>query len=433
MFRQNADGTFHETSTAVWQEDKIQEDVSAIFFDANGDGLQDLYIVCGGNEYKQGDNYYQDKFYLNKGNGVFEKQASALPTMTTSGSIVVSADYDKDGDLDVFIGGRITPRNYPLAPSSHILKNESHGSEIKFVDVTLEVAPMLHDLGMITQAEWVDVDGDNFEDLMLVGEWMGITYLKNENGQFVDKSESAGLSGTQGWWFGMVSDDFDNDGDQDFIMGNLGQNYKYQAKEDSPFSLYAYDFDNNGKRDIVLSHFEKEVQVPVRGRECSSQQIPAIKAKFKDYHSFATASLEDIYSTEHLEKSTHYQVKSFASCYVENIGNGLFKLNPLDNFAQIAPINTMITIDINQDGKLDVVYAGNLYGSEVETPRGDASFGGVLLGDGKGGFKSKMPYEIGLMVKGEVKSAKKMRLPNGQEGILFAKNNDYLQLMRIKD
>ncbi|MBJ6367464.1 VCBS repeat-containing protein [Snuella sedimenti] len=432
MYRQNEDGTFSEIATEIWDNDKQQEDVSATFFDANGDGLLDLYVVSGGNEYRRGNAYYQDRFYLNKGNGVFEKSTGALPEMTESGSTVVASDYDNDGDLDLFVGGRITPRNYPTAPKSYILKNESTSNEVKFVDVTETVAPDLLNLGMVTQAEWLDMDGDSHKDLIIIGEWMGITYLKNENGRFINKSDAAGFSDTTGWWFGMQSYDFDNDGDQDFIMGNLGKNYKYKAKPDSPFSLYTYDYDNNGKKDIVLSYISKGVQVPVRGRECSSQQIPAIKVKFKDYHSFATASLQDIYSTEHLEKSTHYQVKSFASCYVENLGNGQFKLKPLDNLAQLAAINTMVVDDIDQDGHSDVVYAGNLYGSEVETPRGDASYGGLLLGDGKGGFKSQMPYESGLMIKGEVKAAKKMRLANGETGILFAKNNDYLQLVRIK-
>ncbi|CAN5383714.1 VCBS repeat-containing protein [soil metagenome] len=431
MFRQNIDGTFSEISIHAWEMDKAQEDVSALFFDANGDGLMDLYVVCGGNEFRKGDEYYQDKFYLNKGNGIFEKIDSALPKVTESGSTVIATDFDNDGYIDLFVGGRVTPRNYPTAPKSYILKNKSSSSTIKFVDVTEEVAPDLLDLGMVTQASCIDVDGDDYQDLILIGEWMGITYLKNEKGTFVNYSESAGLSDSQGWWFGMVSGDFDKDGNQDFIMGNLGQNYKYQAKEDSPFSLYVYDYDNNNKHDIVLSYIDKGVKVPVRGRECSSQQIPAIKTKFKDYHSFAIASLEEIYSTDHLEKSTHYQVKSFAHCFMKNFGNGQFELIPLDNFTQISSINTMVTLDVNQDGHLDVVYAGNLYGSEVETPRNDASYGGLLIGDGKGGFISQMPYESGLMIKGEVKSAQKIKLAGGHEGILFAKNNDYLQLVKI--
>ncbi len=431
MFHQNNDGTFSEINTTVWEADKAQEDVSATFFDANGDGLQDLYVVCGGNEYRRGSSYYQDKFYINKGDGTFEKMPMAIPKMTESGATVAAADYDNDGDIDLFVGGRVTPRNYPAAPKSTILRNDSDGKQMKFVDVTKTVAPDLTNLGMVTQAQWIDVDGDLHKDLMLVGEWMGITYLKNEEGNFIDKSDAVGFEDTMGWWYGLTSADLDADGDIDFIAGNLGKNYKYQAKKEAPFSLYTYDYDGNGKKDIVLSKIEKGTQVPVRGRECSSQQIPAIKVKFKDYHSFATASLEQIYSKEHLAKSTHYEVKDFASVYIENLGNGQFTLKPLDNFAQIAPINTMLVHDLNTDGKPDVIYAGNLYGSEVETPRGDASFGGVLMNDEKGVFHSKMPYESGLMLTGEVKVIKKMRLAGGQVGMLCAKNNDYLQLVKL--
>ena len=433
LYRQNPNGTFSEVSGELWEKDKRQEDTGALFFDANGDGLLDLYVVCGGNEYRSGDAYYQDKFYLNKGNGVFEKITEGMPDMSASGSIVVTSDYDNDGDMDLFIGGRVSPRAYPNPPKSYILKNESNSSSIKFIDVTRDIAPSLMDLGMVTQARWIDVDGDSFQDLMIIGEWMGITYLKNDQGTFINQSETTGVGESTGWWFGMVLDDFNKDGKDDFILGNLGRNYKYQASEESPFSLFTYDYDNNEQQDLVLSYVDKEkgINVPVRGRECSSQQIPAIKAKFKDYHSFATASLEDIYTTDHLEKSTHYQVKSFAHAFMENLGDGRFKLTPLDNFTQLASINTMVTLDVNKDGNLDVVYAGNLYGSEVETPRSDASYGGLLLGNGKGGFSSQMPYESGLFIKGEVKSAHKVRLAGGEEGILFAKNNDYLQLIKI--
>jgi len=431
MFRQNRDGTFTEILEDLWEKDKFQEDVGALFFDANGDGLPDLYVVCGGNELRNGDVYYQDKFYINKGNGQFEKSETALPLMRESGSIVVAADIDNDGDLDLFVGGRVTPRNYPHAPKSYILRNISSDGEIRFEDVTEEVAPDLLDVGMVTKAMWVDLDGDKNKDLILVGEWMGITYLKNENGRLVNKTESSGLEDTNGWWFGLHGEDFDGDGDVDFIAGNLGRNYKYQASEASPFSLYVYDYDNDSRDDLVLSYLDKGVRVPVRGRECSSQQIPAIKVKFKDYKSFASASLEQIYTTEHLEKAKHYEVKNFSHQYMENLGDGRFKLTPLDIFSQISSINAMVTLDANQDGYLDVLYAGNLYGSEVETPRNDSSYGGLLLGDGKGGFVSQMPYESGLMIRGEVKAAIKMKLAGGSEGILFAKNNAPLQLIRI--
>lgn len=432
MYVQNPNGTFTETLSELWEADRFQEDVGALFFDANGDGLPDLYVVCGGNELRAGDAYYQDKFYVNKGDGVFEKSETALPLMRESGSVVVSSDMDQDGDLDLFVGGRVTPRNYPHTPKSRILRNDSSQGDVKFVDVTEAVAPDLLNLGMVTQANWVDVDGDNLDDLMLVGEWMGITYLQNTGGKFINRSEASGLGDTDGWWFGLHAADFDKDGDVDFIAGNLGKNYKYQASEASPFSLYVYDYDNDSRDDLVLSYLNKGVRVPVRGRECSSQQIPAIKTKFKDYKSYASASLEQIYTSEDLEKSLHFEVKSFAHQYLENLGDGTFRTTPLDIFSQISSINSLISLDINSDGHLDVLYAGNLYGSEVETPRNDSSYGGVLIGNGMGDFKSQMPYQSGLMIRGEVKSAKTVKLADGDQGILLAKNNDFLQLIRIE-
>ena len=431
MYYQNEDGIFIEISNEVWEADKNQEDVSATFFDANGDGLQDLYVVSGGNEAESGNDYYQDRLYINEGDGKFRKENTGLPKLNSSGSCAVSADFDNDGDLDLFVGGRLTPRNYPVAPRSYILRNDSSESEVKFVDVTEEIAPELTHIGMVTNAEWIDFDNDDYLDLMLVGEWMPITYFKNLQGKFVNETDKSGLSDTTGWWFGMISEDFDKDGDQDFVLGNLGLNYKYQATENEPFSIYMKDFDRNNKEDIVLSYYESGTEYPVRGKGCSSQQIPVINYKFKDYQSFASASIEDVYTTEELKESLQFKVHSFASIYLENEGDGKFKQWPLDNLAQISSINAIVTDDFDNDGNIDLLVGGNLYGSEVETPRNDSSFGSLMVGNGKGSFNSKMPYECGLMVKGEIKAMEKLRLAGGQHGILFAKNNDYLQLMKI--
>ncbi len=431
LFAQQNDGKFKEIKNGPWTESKFQEDTSAIFFDADGDELPDLYVVSGGNEYPAGHQAYQDRLYMNLGDGNFAKSSSALPVFTESGGYVTSADYDNDGDEDLLVTGRIVPRNYPKAPKSAILRNDSHDDVIRFTDVTSEIAPILDSLGMVTKAKWVDLDKDDALDLVLIGEWMPITYLKNSNGKFVDTTEQAQLSNSQGWWYGMEDCDFDGDGDTDFIMGNLGYNYKYKAKKGEPFTLYTYDYDGNNNEDLVLSYYQNGEQYPVRGRECSSQQIPAIKKKFKDYNSFAEANLVQIYSKEHLEKSTRYSVEDFGSAYVENLGNGTFKLRRLDLFSQLSSLNDFATGDFNDDGNLDVFAAGNLYGSEVETPRNDAGYGFLLLGDGKGGFKTLMPYETGVHISGEVKSINKIRLAGDKKGFLIAKNNDYLQLLKI--
>lgn len=432
MYLQNTDGTFYEISPEVWAVDSGHEDVSAVFFDANGDLLPDLYVVSGGNEAPEGNPYYQDRLYINKGAGVFRKHNLALPEIRTSGACAKPYDFDKDGDLDLFIGGRLKPRNYPMPVGSYLLRNDSDNQSIKFVDVTNDLAPEMNQLGMVTTAEWVDVDADLDTDLVVVGEWMPVTWFENTNGKFIKNNEKSGLKNSEGWWFSMLSEDFDGDGDQDFVMGNLGLNYKYQASEEAPFNVYSYDYDNNRKSDLVLGYYQDGVQYPVRGRECSSQQVPAIKVKFKDYSSFAKASLEDIYSTEHLQKSLHYKVSSFASCFMQNLGDGNFSAFPLGRLAQLSSVNAILAGDFNHDGHTDILMGGNLYGAEVETPRGDASYGLVGLGDGKGNFNYLMPYESGLMVNGEIKAIEQLKLAGNRTGILIAKNDDYLQLLSVK-
>ncbi|MCY4215718.1 MAG: VCBS repeat-containing protein [Flavobacteriaceae bacterium] len=431
LFVQQKYGGFTELSSFPHALSKFQEDTSAVFFDANSDGLEDLYVASGGNEYPPNHKAYQDRLYMNLGEGKFALLKSALPISRESGGNVISGDYDNDGDEDLLVSARIVPRNYPKAPKSIILRNDSEGDNIKFTNVTSEIAPVLDDLGMITDAKWMDLDNDKRLDLVLIGEWMSIKYLNNVNGKFIDRTEEFQLANTQGWWYGMEADDFDRDGDTDFVMGNLGYNYKYKAKKGEPFSLFTYDYDGNNMEDLVLSYYQYGEQYPVRGRECSSQQIPAIKKKFKDYNSFAEANLIQIYSREHLEKSRQFYVEDFGSAYVENIDNRGFKLHRLDAYAQISSLNAFVTGDFNDDGNIDVLAAGNLYGSEIETPRNDAGYGLVLLGDGKGNFKSLKPYEVGIQITGEVKSINEIRLAGGVKGYLIAKNNDILQLISI--
>ncbi len=432
LYIQDESGRFHPSQEVLWQVFAGQEEVSAVFFDANKDSYPDLYVVCGGNEWREGDQAYRDRLYINDGKGQFRLDTSALPVLTVSGACARPADYDNDGDLDLFVGGRLKPRNYPYPVDSYILRNESTAEEVRFEEVTAQTAPELLQLGMVTAAEWTDLDNDGDLDLTVAGEWMPITMFINNGGRFTKQTGANGLSESNGWWFSLASADFDQDGDIDFVAGNLGVNYKYQASREEPFSVYTYDYDNNKKQDLVLGYYQDGVQYPVRGRECSSQQIPAIKAKFKDYKSFARASLKDIYSTEHLEKSLRYDVGSFASVFVENQGDGSFSMRPMDQLAQFSAMNSILIDDFNADGQQDVFSAGNLYGAEVETPRGDAGYGLISLGNGQGEFVSQMPYESGVMIRGEVRAVHSLSLASGAKGILIAKNNDSLQLLKIK-
>ena len=409
--------------------DSDREDLGSLIFDADGDGFNDLYLVSGGSEFDYDSELLQDRLYLNDGKGNLSKSTSALPDMLISGSRVHEFDYDKDGDLDLFIGGRLVPKNYPMPTSSYILENISTKGQAKFINVTEKIAPELIDIGMVTDASWTDYDNDGWVDLILVGEWMPVTVFRNNRGSFENITAKLNLTDSTGWWFSIEQGDFDNDGDIDFIVGNLGLNYKYQASKDEPFDIYLNDFDKNNSNDIVLSYYDEGEKFPVRGRQCSSEQIPAIKKKFKDYDAFAVATLEDVYTKNSLETSLHYEVKSFASIYLEN-KDGEFIQHQLPNLSQVSSINQILVKDFNNDTNLDILIAGNLYGSEVETPRNDAGVGLYLEGDGKGGFKAVTPSESGLYIPGDTKDLSFINIKE-KTYILAAKNDDEVQFIEI--
>jgi hypothetical protein len=405
------------------------EDLGVLIFDADSDGDNDIYMVSGGNEFDYNSEMLQDRLYVNDGNGNFSKSTTALPKMLTSGSRVFSVDYDKDGDLDLFVGGRLMPKNYPQPASSYILENISTKGNPKFVDVTKKIAPELEELGMVTSASWTDIDNDGWIDLVVVGEWMPITVFKNNNGIFKNSTKELNLENSTGWWFSIKEGDFDKDGDLDFIVGNNGLNFKYQASANETFDIYFNDFDKNNTNDIVLSYFNEGEKFPVRGRECSSQQIPAIKKKYKNYESYSNATLVDIYTEDDLEKSLHYQVKSFASIYLEN-KNGKFIVHNLPNLAQVSSVNQILVSDFDNDSNLDIVIAGNLHMTEVETPRNDAGIGLFLKGDGKGSFNPIVGFKSGLFTSGDVKDLATIEI-QGREYIIVAKNYDYIQFVKI--
>ena len=407
------------------------EDMGSMIFDADGDGDNDLYLVSGGTEFDYDSAYLQDRLFVNDGKGNFVKSSSALPEMRTSGSRVQTFDYDKDGDLDLFVGGRVVPKNYPMPANSYILENVSLAGEPKFIDVTSKIAPGLENLGMVTDAIWSDYDQDGWVDLIVVGEWMPITVFRNNRGSFENITVKLNLDTLTGWWFSIEQGDFDNDGDLDFIVGNLGLNYKYKASEQETFDIYLNDFDKNQSNDIVLSYYDEGEKFPVRGRQCSSQQIPAIKKRFEDYEAFSVATLEDVYTKKSLEKSLHYQVSSFASIYLES-KDGEFIRHNLPNLSQVSSINQILVKDFNQDSHLDIVIAGNLYGSEVETPRNDAGLGLYLEGDGKGGFRAISPTDSGLFIPGDTKDLSMIKIKD-KNYVLAAKNDDYVQFIEIAE
>ncbi|WP_034042991.1 VCBS repeat-containing protein [Wocania ichthyoenteri] len=427
---QLSDGKFEELS-GPWDNDYDYEDIGAIFFDADQDNDFDLYVVSGGNEFEIDSPLLEDRLYINEGLGKFHKSLDALPKMRTSGSCVVSLDFDKDGDMDLFVGGRLIPGKYPFPANSYLLENVGVNGKAKFTDITKESAPSLLKPGLVTASVASDFDSDGDLDLIIVGEWMPISFFENDKGYFKDVTEIYGMTDTVGWWSSIITDDFDDDGIDDYVVGNLGRNYKYQATKEQSFDIFVADFDNNKKQDLVLGYYNEGVQYPVRGRQCSAQQVPELEFKFKSYTDFAKATIQDVYTEEALKSSLHYKAKTFSSLFIKNTSNKRMEIIDLPESAQISSINGMISRDFNQDGNKDILAVGNLFASEVETPRNDASYGFLLVGDGMGNF-SKVNYQkSGLYVPGDAKAISVLKT-GSKNLIVVANNNAPMQVFEIK-
>lgn len=411
-----------------WTKDSGSEDVGALFFDADNDGDLDLYVVSGGNEFPEGSPLLQDRLYLNQGNATFVRSMDALPEMRTSKGCVTAADYDGDGDLDLFVGGRLVPGKYPFPPRSYLLRND-HG---KFTDVTASAGDGLIRPGLVSCALWTDFDQDNDLDLILVGEWMPITFFQNQGGTFINKTKEFGLDNTAGWWNTIVQADFDGDGDPDYVVGNLGLNTRYRATEKQPLRVYCDDFDHSGTYDIVLAYFESGVCYPVRGRERSVEQNPFLATKFPTYKAFAKASIDEIYGSGPLANALHYEAKLLASSYIENRGGAAFAVHPLPVEAQVSAVQGIVARDFNGDGKPDILLAGNFYPFDVETGRSDAGIGLLLLGDGTGGFRPVKSVESGFFAPGDVRDLKLLSSGSNRPPlIVVANNNERVQVFRL--
>ena len=421
IYLQEREGTFKATTQNAFLRDAVHEDVGAVFFDADGDEDVDLYVVSGGNEFKRKSENLQDRLYLNDGYGAFAK-SDKLPDMRESGSCVEPLDYDGDGDLDLFIGGRLVPDGYPRAPSSSILENVDG----VFEDVTAVVAPDMQNIGMVTSAAWSDVDGDGAEELILVGEWMPITIFRRDGKEFKNVTTSFGLDKTNGWWNKIVAADLDLDGDTDYVVGNIGLNYKFKASEESPFAIYADDFDQNGTNDIFLAKLYKDREVPVRGWQCSAQQMPEIAKKFNSYSEFAKADITDIIGADK-SLGAKYIAQQFASVILEN-NEGILNIKKLPAEAQFSAVNGVVVEDFDKDGLMDILIAGNKYEVEVETTRADASIGSLFLGTDSGEYRALNHLESGYCVPENVKEVQSIMMADGELGILTGINDGQLKI-----
>ncbi|MBD0258631.1 MAG: VCBS repeat-containing protein, partial [Cytophagales bacterium] len=418
VFTQTPSGKF----TARDLPDPAFEDQGLLLFDADGDADADLYVVSGGAEFNAGSASYQDRLYRNDGEGNFTRDAAALPATASSGSCVTAADYDRDGDLDLFVGGRVVPGRYPLPAQSYLLRNEGG----RFVDVTAAVAPGLEQIGLVTAALWTDFDGDGPVDLIVAGEWMPITFYKNDKGRFTDVTSRIGMAATTGWWNSLAGDDFDGDGDTDYVAGNLGLNTPYKASSAQPFSVYAADFDGNGTVDPVLSYFLAGQEVPVATRDALAVQLPLMRRRFPRYSAYAKASLAEVLSPAERQNAYRLKCEYPQSSYLENRGNGTFTIRPLPVAAQLAPVFGLLTGDYDHDGHADVLLSGNSFAPEFVTGWHDAGSGLYLRGDGRGHFTPVPVAQSGFSVTGDAKGMVQLPTASGGQLVLVGKNNDKL-------
>jgi hypothetical protein len=400
-------------------------DMGALLFDADGDGDDDLCVVNGGSFITRDSSVYQSRLYANDGRGGFRLAEGALPRTVSSGSSVVAADYDQDGDLDLFIGGRVTPGKYPLPPRSYLFRNDTPpGGTVRFVDVTEENAPGLAEVGLVTSALWTDFDVDGRTDLVVVGEWMPLTFFRNVGGRLENVTAATGLGATEGWWNGVVAGDFDADGDPDYVVGNLGLNSRYTASEAEPVRVHAADFDGNGSVDPVLSRYIQGRSYPVAARDQLIDQMAGMKGRFPRFAKYADATLEETLTAEERERAYVARSVTFASSYVENLGGGKFARRDLPLRAQVAPVFGMLVGDYDADGDLDVLLVGNSYSEETLGGWHDASVGAVLLGDGEGEFHHVSGTESGFFVDGDAKGIAELVVDERRALVLVTQNGD---------
>jgi enediyne biosynthesis protein E4 len=435
LLLQQPDGTFRSRilSVADIPNARKPEIMGALLLDVDGDGDADLYTASGSNEAFAGSLNYQDRLFINDGKGNFHYDSVALPLNLDSKSCVKAVDFDRDGDLDLFVGGRSIPGKYPLPASSHILRNDSQNGKIKFTDITRTAAAGLQDLGLVCDATWSDYDNDGWMDLVIAGEWMPVTFFHNEKGRFVNATAQSGLAKETGWWNSIIAGDFDNDGDIDYVAGNLGENSFFRADSLHPASVYSSDFGKNGQSVVVPTVFlpgtnGQRQEFTVHNRDDIMNQLPGYKKKFLTYKSFADATIHDLFTDEEMQKAYRLSANYFKSALLENDGHGHFTLHALPPMAQLAPLNGMIAEDLNEDGFLDIIANGNDYGMEVASGRMDALDGLVLLGNGQNAFQVLSLQQSGVFIPGNGKALVKLRSAHNTYLVAATQNKGWLKL-----
>ena len=440
LFLQDKQNRFTQKALlAGINNNKPNSDQGILLLDVDTDNDLDILITSGGFEQKSKDSAYLDQLFLNDGKGNFALDKNALPLNTTSKLCIRGADYDKDGDIDLFIGGRVDPWNYPKPVSCFIYRNDTKNGKVKYTDITKQVAASLESVGLVCDALFTDFNNDGWQDLIVVGEWMNIQFLENQKGQFKNISANTGIQNQIGWWNTIQSGDFDKDGDMDYIVGNLGMNSFYRATDTYPVAIYAKDFDNNDSYDafpalyLPTSHTDTIKKLyPAQTREDIVKQMISMRAKYQNFRSFAVSPIDQMFTPEQLKGAQILKANYFGSSYLKNNGNGQFELSPLPKQAQYSALNGILVDDYDADGNLDVFINGNDYGTEVSVGRYDALNGLVLKGDGKGGFKPLSIVESGIFIPGNGKALVSLKSASGAQLVAASQNKGPLKIFTLK-
>lgn len=415
LFLANAAGEFTAAPAQPWQDAAEADDVGATFLDLDGDGDLDLFVSAGGVQHDRGDPWLNDRVYRNDGQGTFTRDDTALATPDgESTTAVAAADFDGDGATDLFVGGRVVPGRYPETPYSYLYRNQGG----RLVDVTDTVAPGLREVGMVTAATWADVDGDGKPDLLVASEWGPVSYFRNTGGRLEDWTTRSGLADRTGWWRALTVADVNGDGRPDIIAGNVGLNTKYHASTAEPAVLFAGDLGGAGGPRLVEAKYSEGKLVPVRGRSKLSYAFPFISRKFPTYRAYAAASLTDIFGEEALAAARRLDATELASGIYFQQPDGQFRFAPLPAMAQLAPLRALVATDLDGDGHLDLVGAGNDFGPEPNTGRFDGGVGIVLRGDGRGNFTALNAGDSGLLIVGETSAVVELPSGNGKRMVV---------------
>ena len=420
LFTQSNAGDFIRKNSSSLDADAQYEDTASEFFDMDGDGDLDLYVGSGGYEFGPDSPWLQDRIYINDGKGNFTKKTSGLPKMLSSTGTVRSSDIDGDGDADLFVGSRVSPGMYPSTPESKILINDGKGN---FTDGTAAIAPEVKYAGMVSDAVWIDVNQDKVNDLIIVGEWMPIRIFVNQKGKLKDRSTEFIKFGSSGWWNTIYADDMDADGDNDLVIGNLGLNAQFKASEKEPMNIYYKDFDENGSVDPIFCYYIGGVSYPAASRDDLMDQLPSLKNKFLEYHKYANATINDLFTADQLKDAKMLKAELLETVYLENTGKG-FKLKQLPVEAQYAPVYAIASSDLDKDGKKDIILAGNNSWTRIKFGHFTSSNGTLLSGNGKGEFSYVPQWKSGLNIRGNVRSLK--MFPSGKNSgaqFVFGINN----------